>query len=203
MERLVNMEIRKIINLPKDMYHGILNRLQLKIKGIPYPDSLRMNGKVLFYIGKGATIDLGDKVTINSSIDANHTGGKQEHTIISVASTGRLKVGNRSGISNSTIYCKRSITIGDDVNIGVDNVITDCDSHSVSYMNRIMHPDPDIRVTPIIIEDGVWICANCMILKGVTIGARSVIAAGSVVTHDVPPDELWGGAPARFIKRIN
>ena len=51
-----------------------------------------------------------------------------------------------------------------------------------------------------VIEDDVFVGTSCLILKGVTIGARSVIAAGSVVTHNVPPDEIWGGNPAKFIK---
>jgi acetyltransferase-like isoleucine patch superfamily enzyme len=56
---------------------------------------------------------------------------------------------------------------------------------------------------PIIIEDDVFIGTNCIIGKGITIGARSVIAAGSVVVKNVPADEIWGGNPAKFIKKIN
>ena len=52
------------------------------------------------------------------------------------------------------------------------------------------------------IEDDVWLCANVTVLKGVTIGARSIIAAGSIVTHDVPPDTLAGGIPAKPIRSI-
>ncbi len=152
-----------------------------------------MNGKILFYIDKRSKIFFGNDVVINSGIKYNHAGGKHEHTIISVSANAELSIGNRSGISNSTIYCKRSITIGNDVNIGVDTVITDCDSHSLYYKNRIQHPDPDIKTASITISDGVWICANCMILKGVTIGERSVVAAGSLVTTNIPSKELWGG----------
>lgn len=55
---------------------------------------------------------------------------------------------------------------------------------------------------PIVIEDDVFIGANCLILKGVTIGARSIVAAGSVVTRSVPADCIVGGNPARIIKRL-
>jgi maltose O-acetyltransferase len=51
-----------------------------------------------------------------------------------------------------------------------------------------------------VIEDRVWIGANCVILKGVTVGANSVIAAGSVVTKDVPPFSIFAGVPATFLK---
>lgn len=52
------------------------------------------------------------------------------------------------------------------------------------------------------IEDDVFIGAKTIITKPVTIGHHSVVAAGSVVTHDIPPCEIWGGVPARFIKKL-
>jgi len=53
------------------------------------------------------------------------------------------------------------------------------------------------------IEDNVFIGANCIILKGVKIGDRSIIGAGSVVTKNVPSDQIWAGNPAKFIREIN
>ncbi|MNL65825.1 2,3,4,5-tetrahydropyridine-2,6-dicarboxylate N-acetyltransferase [compost metagenome] len=58
-----------------------------------------------------------------------------------------------------------------------------------------------IKKEPIIIEQDVFIGANSIILKGVTIGARSIIGAGSIVTKNVPADEIWGGNPAKFIRK--
>ena len=54
---------------------------------------------------------------------------------------------------------------------------------------------------PIVIEDDVWIGARAIILKGVRIGTGAVIAAGAVVTKDVPPFEIWGGVPAKLISK--
>lgn len=54
---------------------------------------------------------------------------------------------------------------------------------------------------PPIIEDEVWIGANVVVLKGVRIGSGSIIAAGAVVTKNIPPMEIWGGVPAKFIKK--
>lgn len=65
-----------------------------------------------------------------------------------------------------------------------------------------MH-DNSIKTEPIVIKDGVWIGAHSIILKGVIIGERSVIAADSVVMKSIPNDELWGWNLAEFIKRIN
>ncbi|WP_118422317.1 hypothetical protein [Bacteroides intestinalis] len=56
-------------------------------------------------------------------------------------------------------------------------------------------------IDPIIIEDDAFIGTRTIITKGVTIGTRSIIVVGSVVVCDVPPDEIWGGNPANFIKK--
>ena len=53
------------------------------------------------------------------------------------------------------------------------------------------------------IGNNVFIGANTIVLKGVTIGDRSIIGAGSVVTKNIPEDEIWGGNPAKFIRKID
>lgn len=98
---------------------------------------------------------------------------------------------------NCTFYDLGGLSIGDDVMIGPNvNIIT------------AGHPvDPSKRRTvtigkPIVIERNVWIAAGVTIIGGVTIGENSVIAAGSVVTKDVPPNTMAGGNPARFIRSV-
>lgn len=93
------------------------------------------------------------------------------------------------------------MTIGKNVNIGSGCMIYDNDFHSLDYNERI-HGDKNINVAPIVIEDGAFIGAHSIILKGVTIGLHSVVGAGSVVTKSIPADEIWGGNPARFIKKL-
>ena len=60
----------------------------------------------------------------------------------------------------------------------------------------------DIKASPVVIDDDVWIGFNCTILKGVKIGKGSVIAACSVVTKDVPPNVIVAGNPAKIVKSI-
>lgn len=63
------------------------------------------------------------------------------------------------------------------------------------------HAESAMReVPPPVIEDGVWIGGHAVILRGVRIGAGAIIAAGAVVTRDVPPNEIWGGVPARCLR---
>lgn len=61
----------------------------------------------------------------------------------------------------------------------------------------------ELNIHPPIIEDEVWIGANAIVLRGVKIGRGSVIAAGAVVTKNVPAGEIWGGVPAKFIGKRN
>ena len=114
-----------------------------------------------------------------------------------------MNVGDNSGMSSSCIWCINSITIGNNVDIGANCVIIDNDAHSLDYRIRRI-PSLDIaNSAPIVIEDDVLIGTNSIILKGVRIGARSIIGAGSVVTKDIPSDCIAAGNPCRVIKRIN
>lgn len=126
-------------------------------------------------------------------------------TNIIIRKKAKLIVGANVGISSSLIYCSNSITIGDNVKIGGGTRVFDTDFHNMKSFKerRISSTDgPNAITRPIIIEDDVFIGTNCIIGKGVTIGARSIIAAGSVVVKNVPKDEVWGGNPAKFIKKI-
>jgi len=59
-----------------------------------------------------------------------------------------------------------------------------------------------VKSAPIVIEDGAFVGGSSLIMKGVTIGRHSIVAAGSVVTKDIPPNEIWGGNPAKFIRKL-
>ena len=131
-----------------------------------------------------------------------HSGGGHK-TIFSFGPEAHILIGDNVGISNSCFRIRKGITIGDNVNIGGDCKFYDSDMHSVEYEYRISCPDTHTKIEPIIIEEGVWIGAHSIILKGVRIGKRSVIGAGSVVTHNIPENEIWAGNPARFLRKIN
>ena len=99
---------------------------------------------------------------------------------------------------NVTILDIREVTIGDNVMIAPNTLITTV-NHPLNPMGRRKHLG---IAKPVKIGNDVWIGANVVILPGVTIGNNVVIAAGAVVTKDIPDNVLVGGIPAKIIKTI-
>ena len=98
---------------------------------------------------------------------------------------------------NCTFYDFGGLDIADDVMIG-PNVSIITTGHPIEPSQR----RAIVIAKPIAIEKNVWIAAGATIIGGVTVGENSVVAAGSVVTKDVPPNTLVGGNPARVIRQI-
>ncbi len=109
------------------------------------------------------------------------------------------------GMGTTVLSVKAKLTIGNDVMFG-PNVTVITGDHRTDVIGRTMAsitenekvPENDLDIT---IENDVWVGANATILKGVTIGTGSIIASGAVVNKDIPPYEVWGGVPARFLGR--
>jgi len=112
-----------------------------------------------------------------------------------------LTIGDDSTINYCTVIsvCSR-VTIGKRCKIAGEVKIFDNNSHSIFPENDRIMTENDIK--PIVIEDDVWVGMNSIILKGVTLGKGCVVAAGAVVTKDVPPMTVVGGNPARILKKI-
>ena len=111
-----------------------------------------------------------------------------------------LKVGDHSNIGPySYIGCSGYIEIGNHVMIS-PRVSIYAENHVFDEVTQTIKSQGVVRKN-VIIEDDCWIAANSIILAGVTIGKGSVVAAGSVVTTDVPPYSVVGGIPARLIKK--
>lgn len=103
----------------------------------------------------------------------------------------------RIGLHNTVIG---PVTIGSHVNLAQGITVTALNHNFEDPNKRI--DEQGISTTPVTIEDDVWIGANAVVLPGVTIGSHSVVAAGAVVTKDVPPHSLVAGVPAKVIKQI-
>lgn len=177
----------------------IVNSITLKRKRVICGTNLHINGMLKIH-GSGKII-VGNDVSINSSPNVNPIAGGNE-THLCAEGDGVLKIGDNVGISHGAITAFNSVTIEDDVLIGSNCMITDTDFHSIAYENRMEKPDTHVKTSPVIIKAGAFIGARSVILKGVTIGRHSVVGAGSVVTKDIPDEEIWAGNPAVYLKKI-
>jgi acetyltransferase-like isoleucine patch superfamily enzyme len=132
-----------------------------------------------FVTGQSCTIE--DFVTINNGV-------------------GEVLIGNNSriGMGNTLIG---PLSIGNDV-IFAQNIVLSGLNHGYLDVHTAIRKQA-VTKSPIKIEDEVWIGANAVVVAGVTIGKHSVIAAGSVVTKDIPPYSVAVGNPCRVIKSFN
>lgn len=103
----------------------------------------------------------------------------------------------RIGLHNTIIG---PVTIGNHVNLAQGITVTALNHNFADTTKRI--DEQGVATKPVVIGDDVWIGANAVILPGVTIGRHAVVAAGAVVTQDVPENTLVGGVPAKIIKSL-
>ena len=107
----------------------------------------------------------------------------------------QIYIGANCGFSATVIGCASKIVFGENVRCGANTLITDTDWHTDDPRTG-----PDAPVT---IEKNVWLGVNVTMLKGVTIGENTVVAAGSLVTCSLPANVVAGGVPAKVLKCID
>ncbi len=164
--------------------------------------------KDLLILGKinQPTLFIGDgKISIkpSSSIGTRTSPGFLLSSYIEAREkSAQIKIGAHTHINNNaTLIAEKSeIIIGDNVLIGFDFCAMDSDFHNISP--KIRNQNTHI-CKPIHIKNNVFIGSKVTILKGVTIGENSVIAAGALVVKSVPASEIWGGVPAQKISAID
>ncbi len=162
-------------------------------------------------IGGSGTIKIGDNCKIGSSNSFYTNSNWMIADNVIIASncalfaresgiSGNLNIGNGSHIGDGTIIdLTDNVDIGQEIAIGPNCTLYTHDHDYKSTINKPSWKGP-LQTYPIKIDDGAWIGSNVIILPGVIIGKKSIIAAGSVVTTNVPSNSLYGGIPARLIK---
>ncbi len=182
-------------------FYPCFNRLIFYLNGITLGHNMKVFNKI--YVMNKGVVTIGNNFNFSSGEMINPLARNIRGSIY-VQTGGELFIGNNVGISSAVLWVCNHLSIGDNVKIGALTVIIDNDAHSLDYRERNSQPEikTGVKSAPIIIEEDVLIGSCCVILKGVTIGARSVIGAGSVVTHDIPADVIAAGNPCKVIRKI-
>lgn len=188
--------VKKILNFPP----SIMNNISFMLHKATVSKGVVINGRLRLY-GKGRLF-LADGVKINSRFRNNPIGG-QTYSSIYIKENAVVSIGQETGMSNVSIYAATGVVIGEHTKIGGSVKIYDTDFHSLNYEARMNRETDHPKTGAIKIGNHVFIGADTIILKGVTIGDKSIIGAGSVVTRSIPEGEIWGGNPAKFIRKTN
>lgn len=153
---------------------------------------------------------IGSRVRISGrpaiTIRGNLTVGNQVQLVSTIAALeivvndeATLEIGDRVFINyGCSISASQLIRIGSYCKLGTHVIMMDNDFHYLDPAQRGQRPPS----APIILEENVWLAARVIVLRGVTIGADSVIGAGSVVNKDIPPGVFAAGVPAKVIRSL-
>ncbi|PJJ11112.1 transferase family hexapeptide repeat protein [Flavobacterium sp. 1] len=194
----------KFLNIVINSLNWRWGRFKMKSYGISFGKNLIVQGNLYLKTGINFNAVIGDNCCFKSGRGLNPLS-RNIKTSIQIEDGASLIIGNHCGFSSVCLWSHQSIFIGNYVNIGADTIVLDSDAHSLSFLDR-RNDELDFKNKvnkPIVIGDDVLIGTRCIILKGVKIGARSIIGSGSIVLHDIPEDCIAAGNPAKVIRRIN
>lgn len=173
------------------------------VRGLELADGVLIKGRPIIDIASGATIRIGEDVTINSVNAGYHINMHSPVKLMADKPGAIIQIGARSRIHGTCIHAYRSVSIGMNCLIAANCQIIDSNGHELSAPNVDNRPNTKDEGMPVVIEDSVWIGANSFILPGVRIGRGSVVAACSVVSQDIPPMVVVAVNPAKIVKQLS
>lgn len=177
---------------------GVLNYTAAALWGVQIGPRCEFYGRVSFERQLGSIIRVGPECRFRSRNTSNRIGINRPCMISTLFPGAEILIGQRVGMSGTTVAAAQSITIGNEVLCGANVTITDTDWHGI-------RPDERRKAgqsAPVVIEKNAWLGLNVVVLKGVTIGENSIISAGSVVNKSIPPNVIAGGMPAAPIRPL-
>lgn len=178
-------------------------RPRLRMAGLSITGRLTIIGAPIVDIFPETRVNMQDGVTLVSRSRWTALGVSRPVIIRTLAPGAEISIGSGSGFSGTTLCSVVRITIGCRVLCGADVLIADTDFHPIDELPHADQPIPAGDPSDaIVIEDDVFLGARSIVLKGVTIGAGTVVGAGSVVSRDLPPGVVAAGNPARVIRRL-
>ncbi len=172
------------------------------VNGIQF-SSFNNHGWPRVNVGRGGKFIIGKDFRSNNREMSNPIGRFNRCSII-VGNKGTLIIGKKVGMSSTAIVCHHHIEIGDNVKLGGNVVIYDTDFHSLNVDSRLekKKDSSGTKTASVKIGTSVFIGGHSTILKGVEIGENSIVGACSVVTKNIPANEIWAGNPARKIRSL-
>jgi acetyltransferase-like isoleucine patch superfamily enzyme len=176
-------------------------RLRFALSGVTWGMRWRILGMPILQKHRGSMIELGEGLILRSWPSTNPLAPNHPVVLATRTSNAVIRVGNNCGFTGTTLVAAECIQIGNNVQVGANSTITDTDFHPIDPARRL-NDFMDGDHQPVCVQDNVFIGMNSIVLKGVTIGANSVIGAGSVVINDIPPGVVAAGNPARVIRTI-
>lgn len=181
----------------------------MKATKVKYGKHLTLKGVPVIFNKSGATLSIGDNVTIKSSFLSNLVGLYSRTIIVTRSQGAYIHIGDNVGISGATIYARKGIYIGDNTCIGGNSKILDNDFHPIDVEDRIRLLDDahggDSDLVPskeIHISKNCFIGCNAIILKGTILGDGCVVGAGAVVSGVFADNTVIAGNPAKVIKTL-
>lgn len=166
---------------------------------IKYRKQVHFSGMSYFYTSGGSIIEFKGKGTWVNNYSVSNMFGLYQRTIFYATNGGRITIGSECGISGVSFCSMSNITIGDRVQIGANTKIIDNDMHSLNAVERALDIRNTIKKKPIIVGNDCFIGANCILLKGTTLGEKCIVGAGSVVHGTFPNNSIIAGNPAKII----
>lgn len=175
------------------------SRFILKMWGVKLGKKVKVGVSPIIMRQAEAEIELKDGVSLNGTAYENCVCSGNKMVLASLRPKAKIVIGKGTGISCSSIIATKGIFIGENVNIGAGCCIIDSDFHPIDLLERRDSTNWGLS-KEIYIQNDVWLGAEVMVLKGVTIGQGAVVAARSLVMKDVPAFTMVAGSPAKIVK---
>jgi acetyltransferase-like isoleucine patch superfamily enzyme len=203
---------KEIINQRAITFQQKLKTILLKWrygKNLVTDGPIRILGKLpVLKVPADSQVILGKKVVLNSDANRSNTALTFRCTL-ACGLNGIIEIGDNTMLNGVSITAYEKVSIGKNCQIASCTFVADTDFHPVNSTMREREVNghkidhSEVNKSAVRIGDNVWIGWGCTILKGVTIGDNSIIAAGSVVLSDVPSNALYAGNPAVFKKSLS
>lgn len=196
--KIINKIYLEVYNLLSFVYVWfIIKALSIKIE-----EKFTINGFPRVIVKPSSILTIGKYFSMNSG-SLHNPIGRNQRCLLSLGPNAKLIIGDNVGVSSTAIICFKKIEIKNNVRIGGNTIIYDTNFHSLDAKERTSIPEnrENIVTGNIVIGNNVFIGGHCIILKGVTIGDNSIIGAGSLVSRNIPPNEVWAGNPIKFLKK--